>query len=1093
MPPNVETIILRVLGESKSGEQTLSKMQKALSRFGAALTAVSDAALVTFAKLGEGGAAIEGLEIKFNRTMRSFGLNADEMISKWQVASRGVIAESELMAKANYLALTGIPVDELSWMLDAVQNAAQATGLSFELLFSKLTMGLARKSKPMLDDLGIILSATEAYEKYAVTVDKSVDSLTEAEKQLAFTAAARAAAARQEEVLGKVTETAATVIARSKAVIKDAGDQLKKAFIPVAVAAAKVVTFLGNAFKAIPEPVKKLFAQLAAGAAFIGAIIGPTLTIVGLLPIIKVALGAVLSLLVTVGPIVAAVAAMIGALILAVKVARRAWDENWGKIQDVVNWVKINVLFHLGEIMKNIRYWVGLIKSELRKIWSAIRGIVEPILERVRELLMDGVGILELLETVRDAVNVILSTITLLLLSLRLLLEGKSEQAFDPLRAALVNVLTLIVVVWRRYISKALTYGWNLVVNLANGIIRAARTVLVQAANFIGQMLASFLAPGSPPKKGPLRHIADWATGLINTYFRAFGKGDFSILDEVLAPVHDALQSAVDLEGLDKVEMLNIFKDVREQTAALIADFRETGRINEDIMAGISAKLGEGGAEYVKYMRLTLEHQKALGRLGRIQDLVAEKEAAGFIPAKLKARLEAAQAEADAKEDAVNWQQEYLAALQQGVDIQMEMLLAMQELTEAIKGGGEEKGGITEDTAVAGLVKPEDTEVDFAGFGGFSDIFTETRKEVEDWLDAFPAKFAAWWEATKLVIAQKGLEILQAVRTTLLQIGAILALKYLEIRGKIQQTLRMIWAIILFKVLEIRETIRMTLLRIVAILAWKFLEMRQKVQTIIRQILAILVFKLLEIRAAIQRKIREIIAGLLWWLLLIRQGIRQALLRILAGLLFWLLTIRQKILDIKERIRIIVLMIAAIVTGFLFRLYLKITMTIRQIDTWIRLKIAEVLLWLSGKITDISDAGRDLIGGFWDGIKEKWEELKIWFLGALKDLPQWAKDLLKIESPSQVFAEIGQQLAAGLHVGFDAELSQGRIQQAMGGLMDAGAPGGLGQNIVIIQFPGGLTLPGIQDGRDAEGFLKRLQDIADSASLRGAVPGGIME
>ena len=119
--------------------------------------ALMDQAHYLGAALGEGGATIEALEQKFSSAMTAMGMDADVMLAAWQKASNGMLSSAEIMRKANYLVLIGIPVSELEWMFQAASNAAQATGQSMEFLFSKLAMGLARKSKLMLDDLGIIV------------------------------------------------------------------------------------------------------------------------------------------------------------------------------------------------------------------------------------------------------------------------------------------------------------------------------------------------------------------------------------------------------------------------------------------------------------------------------------------------------------------------------------------------------------------------------------------------------------------------------------------------------------------------------------------------------------------------------------------------------------------------------------------------------------------------------------------------------------------------------------------------------------------------------------------------------------------------
>ena len=115
-------------------------MQKQLQRFGTAITAASAASLVAFQRMGKGGAELEALEQKFANVMHAFGQDANGLLMQWDEVARGAVSRAELMRKANYLALTGVPVSEMTWMLKAVGNASAATGQDFEQLFEKLAM-----------------------------------------------------------------------------------------------------------------------------------------------------------------------------------------------------------------------------------------------------------------------------------------------------------------------------------------------------------------------------------------------------------------------------------------------------------------------------------------------------------------------------------------------------------------------------------------------------------------------------------------------------------------------------------------------------------------------------------------------------------------------------------------------------------------------------------------------------------------------------------------------------------------------------------------------------------------------------------------
>jgi phage-related protein len=81
------------------------------------------------------------------------------------------------------------------------------------------------------------------------------------------------------------------------------------------------------------------------------------------------------------------------------------------------------------------------------------------------------------------------------------------------------------------------------------------------------------------------------------------------------------------------------------------------------------------------------------------------------------------------------------------------------------------------------------------------------------------------------------------------------------------------------------------------------------------------------------------------------------------------------------------------------------------------------------------DVGKNIVLGLWEGIKDKFENFLRDKLGWLFDkLPGWVKDLLGIDSPSKVFAEIGQWIPAGIAVGIEDNMSV--IKDTMGILSD---------------------------------------------------------
>lgn len=119
------------------------------------------------------------------------------------------------------------------------------------------------------------------------------------------------------------------------------------------------------------------------------------------------------------------------------------------------------------------------------------------------------------------------------------------------------------------------------------------------------------------------------------------------------------------------------------------------------------------------------------------------------------------------------------------------------------------------------------------------------------------------------------------------------------------------------------------------------------------------------------------------------------------------------------------------------------------------------------------EIGQNIVKGIWEGIKGMadwlWQQVSGFFSGIVGGI----KDFLGIHSPSTVFAQIGDNMAQGIGVGFDRTM--GKVERDMmssmtfpdvnvgvsGALMSGAAAGGVGQTVEEITIPvevGGVEL-----------------------------------
>lgn len=126
-----------------------------------------------------------------------------------QKASLGLVSSTELLTQANTAMTLGLPGDELEEVISKVTRLAKAQGKDATFAIESFITGTARQSKLLLDNLGILVSVEKANQDYANQLHKTVEALTDEEKQAAFTKAAMEALADKSSQVAEVQLNAA--------------------------------------------------------------------------------------------------------------------------------------------------------------------------------------------------------------------------------------------------------------------------------------------------------------------------------------------------------------------------------------------------------------------------------------------------------------------------------------------------------------------------------------------------------------------------------------------------------------------------------------------------------------------------------------------------------------------------------------------------------------------------------------------------------------------------------------------------------------------------------------------------------------------
>ncbi|MBW2024370.1 MAG: hypothetical protein JRH08_00715 [Deltaproteobacteria bacterium] len=164
----------------------------------------------------EHGARIAQQRRTFERLAASYNASASQIIADLKRVSRETVDTASMIQAAGTAMMMGIQPEALTRLMAIARATAKMTGQEVTKAFEDITLGIARQSKMILDNLGIIIRVKEANERYAAALGKTASQLTDAEKKQAFLNAALEAGEDLMRRLGDQSDTTADKIQRLK-------------------------------------------------------------------------------------------------------------------------------------------------------------------------------------------------------------------------------------------------------------------------------------------------------------------------------------------------------------------------------------------------------------------------------------------------------------------------------------------------------------------------------------------------------------------------------------------------------------------------------------------------------------------------------------------------------------------------------------------------------------------------------------------------------------------------------------------------------------------------------------------------------------
>ena len=178
---------------------------------------------------------LEPVKKAFNQLAESAGDNADKMLKSLKEASKWSVAEYDLMLSANRAMKLWVAenTEDMTTLMKVARLYGQQMGQDVQSSFNDIVTWLWRWSAQILDNLWIVINATEAQEEYAKQIWKTAKELTDAEKKQALINATLEEWKKALEEFGEPQQTMAERLQALKNQFQEMATRVGEALIPV--------------------------------------------------------------------------------------------------------------------------------------------------------------------------------------------------------------------------------------------------------------------------------------------------------------------------------------------------------------------------------------------------------------------------------------------------------------------------------------------------------------------------------------------------------------------------------------------------------------------------------------------------------------------------------------------------------------------------------------------------------------------------------------------------------------------------------------------------------------------------------------------
>jgi phage-related protein len=258
--------------------------------------------------------------------------------------------------------------------------------------------------------------------------------------------------------------------------------------------------------------------------------------------------------------------------------------------------------------------------------------------------------------------------------------------------------------------ESAFEWGIDIAVALADGLIKGASAALTFAMNFIGNLLTSWLAPGSPPRVAP--ELDKWGAAALTSWLEGMTQADFGILKGVQGSLQSILKgpdfqkvTAGLIESLGTGDMSGFFDQVAKAGGEFGDEIVELAQ-KEIALAKAIDTVAKAEADLAKARE---DQVRATGKVAELTAEYNELLRDNADPKILQAQLDqinAAEEQAKAAAERENQAKKVLDSTEGEISVLEDQLSLQEQLVNQLLGlAGAEDAAAQAKTAAAGAGK----------------------------------------------------------------------------------------------------------------------------------------------------------------------------------------------------------------------------------------------------------------------------------------------------------------------------------------------------------------------------------------------------